>query len=102
MHLSREMLHQIGESSMHLLFGNHVIIIQDQHKVFCAVQQEIAQCRQDVLERWCLMRLQILEERGKALWLLVTQRREDIVPEELGVIVLLIEGEPSHDRVTVW
>ena len=56
------MLYQIRRGSVHLLLSDHLIVIQDQHKVICALHQQIDKRRQDILERWGLWRLQVLQQ----------------------------------------
>src|SRR5260370_2676456 len=99
MQLRRKMLDQIRERGMDLLLRDQVIVIQDQHKVVLAVQHKIAEGIQNVDEWRGFWRLQILEQGGKAFWLLLIQGRKGIGPEEARVIVLLVQGNPGYQRM---
>ena len=54
------------------------------------------------MQGWSLRGLLRLKQRGKTLRLLLIQGREDIGPEELGVILLLIQRQPSHLSLGRW
>ncbi len=97
--LRRQMFNQIRQGGMHLLFRDHLIVIENQHKVIRALSQQIDQGRQQGLEgRWGL-RLQVHEERLKAFGALHLQCGEDIGPEKAGFIVLLVQGDPAESSV---
>ena len=85
---------------MDLLLGDHVIVVQDQHKCSrgCPAQQ-IEKRRQDVREWRGLWRLQILEQCSKAFGLLLIQGREDIGPEEPWFIIFLVQRDPGNPRM---
>src|SRR5260370_26503308 len=100
MQLRRKMLDQIRERGMDLLLRDQVIIVQDQHKVLLAVQHKMAEGIQNVDEWWSFRRLQILEQRGKAFWLLLIQGGEDVGPEEPRFIILLVQRHPGYQRMS--
>ena len=42
--LRRKVLDEIGQGGVHLLLSDHLIVIQDQHKVMACLQQQVDQC----------------------------------------------------------
>jgi hypothetical protein len=75
---------------MDLFLGDEVIVIQDQYKVFLALNQQIDESCQQKLEGWSLGRLQFQEQGAKALGVLPLEGCKHISPEEARIIVLLI------------
>src|SRR5260370_39185971 len=102
MQLMRKMFNEIRERGMDLLFGDQVIIVQDQHQVLVTVQHKIDEYCQDGYQRWYLWRLQELEQWGKAFGLLLIQGGENIRPEEPRVIILLVQRHPCDQRMAWW
>ncbi len=98
MQLGRKMLHEIRERLVHLRLGDHVIVVQDQQKLFASTGQAIDERLQDVAQWRCgrLLRLQIGQQLSTETWLHGIQCRERIGPEERRLIIVLVQGNPGH------
>src|SRR5260370_30875330 len=57
--LGRKMSDEIRQGGMDLLFSDHLIVIENQHKVIGALSQKIDQGSQQRLEGWWGLRLQV-------------------------------------------
>ena len=105
--LGRKMLHEISERLVHLRLGDHVIVVQDQQKLFASTGQAIDERLQDVAQ-WRfgrLLRLQIGQQLSTETWLHGIQCRERIGPEERRLIIVLVQGNPGHQgslRFHLW
>jgi hypothetical protein len=50
--LKRQVPQEIGEGGVHLLLGDDLIVVQDQHKVLRALREQIDEPYQELLEGW--------------------------------------------------
>ena len=93
------MFYQRGQGGVHLLFSDQVIVVQDQDQVAGECCKQVNQLGEQGLERWGSWGLQLKEQRGKVLGVLGLQGRDDIGPEQVGVIIFLIQRQPADSSV---